>query len=53
MPFETLKHRFFELTLVAFWDGQKAEYEVKITCDAYETSLLRLNPSRILGWSRR
>jgi len=34
MPFETLKHRFFELRQVAFWDGQKAEYEVKMTCDA-------------------
>jgi len=33
MPFETLKHRFFELTQVAFWDGQEAEYEFKVTCD--------------------
>jgi len=33
MPFQTLKYRFFELTEVAFWDGQEAEYEFKVTCD--------------------
>jgi len=52
MKFETLKHRFFELTQVAFWDGQEAEYEFKVKCDPFETSLFRLHPSRILGWLR-
>jgi len=27
MPFQTLKHRFFELTQVAFWAGQEEENE--------------------------
>ena len=33
MPFETLKLRFFEITQVAFWDGQDAEYEFNVKCD--------------------
>jgi len=31
MPFETFKHRFYVLTQVAFWDGQEAENEFKVT----------------------
>ena len=34
MPFETLKHRFVELAEDAFWDGQEAENEFKVKCDA-------------------
>ena len=42
MPFENLKHCFFELIQVAFWDGQEAELEFKVTWDplkiAFSTS---------------
>ena len=33
MPFETFKHCFYDLTQVAFWDGQEAENEFKVTCE--------------------
>ena len=33
MPFEALKHRFSDLIQVAFWFGQEAENEIKVTCD--------------------
>jgi len=33
MPLETMKHRFFEITQAAFWDGQEAVNEFKVTCD--------------------
>jgi len=32
MTFETIKHRFFELTQDRFWNGQEDEYESKVTC---------------------
>jgi len=41
MPFETLKHRFFELNQVAFWDGQEAENEYKVP----------KNPRNIAFWA--
>ena len=31
IPFETMKHRFFEITKAAFWDRQEAENESKVT----------------------
>ena len=42
MPFETLKHRFIELTQVAFWDGQEAENEFKVTCEPLKHRFLDL-----------
>jgi len=33
VPCEPLKHRFYDLTQVAFWDGQEAENEFKVICD--------------------
>jgi len=33
MPCEPLKHPFFNLTQVAFWDGQEAENEFPVIGD--------------------
>ena len=42
MPREALKHPFFDLTQVAFWDGQEAENELKMSCDHLKHRLLDL-----------
>ena len=36
MPFDSLKHSVFCITQVVFWDGQEAEYELKLTCDPWQ-----------------
>jgi len=33
MPFETFIHRFYDLTQVAFKDGQEVEKEFKVTSE--------------------
>ena len=33
MPCEPLKHWFFDLTQVAFWHGQEAKNEFKVSCE--------------------
>ena len=43
MPFETFKHRFYVLTQVAFWGGQEAEKEFKVTCESLKQRFLDLN----------
>jgi len=50
MPFETLEYRFFDLTQVAFWDGQEAENELKVTSEPLKHRFSTSN--RILGRSR-
>ena len=36
MQFEILKNHIFELTQVAFWDGQEADNEFNVTCDPFK-----------------
>ena len=50
MPCEPLKHTSFDLTQVAFSDGQEAENELSVM-RPLDTSLSRLHQSRILTWS--
>ena len=53
MPFETLKHRFFELTQVEFWDGQEAENEFKVTCDSLKHRFFKTSPNSNFGFVKR
>ena len=52
MPGEPLKHPFFDLTQVTFWDVQEAWKCVKSVMRPLETLLSRLHQFRILGWSK-
>ena len=42
MPREPLKHLYFDLTQVAYRDGQEAEHELKMSCDNLKHRLLDL-----------
>ena len=42
MPRQPLKHSFFDLTQVAFSDGQEAENELKMSCDHLKHRFLDL-----------
>jgi len=42
MPREPLKRPFFDLTQVAFWDGQEAENGLKMSCDHLKHRFLDL-----------
>ena len=40
VTYEPLKHRFFDLSQVAFWDGQEAENEFKVPCEPLKHRIL-------------
>jgi hypothetical protein len=48
-PFVTLKYRFIDFYIVAFYDVQKEDYWVLKAILLLETSLPRLLPSRFFG----
>jgi len=43
MPFEPLKHPYFDVTQVALWNGQEAENELKVSCDPLKHRFLDFN----------
>jgi len=40
LPSLPLKHRFLDRNKVAFWDGQEAENEFKVTCESLKLRFL-------------
>ena len=50
MPREPLKHPYFDLTQVAFRDGQEAENELKMSCDHLKHRFLYLTKVEFGGF---